>query len=946
MRRAEVESLETRRLLAGDFNAGFALPYQLDFNRPKTGVLDRDGTGTGFTWVQPNRDGTELNTRKLDFKIGIGILRLYRIGTIWESANTLQNALSVRYAASSKPWVISARINGTLPQVDANGEEGGIFFGPDQDDFVKLVVTHNSSGSGLMFVDEQKFKTGYRHELSSNVTNIGSLNNVETLDLYLAGNPDTGTVQAYYRVNSGDVKQIAQTLTLTGDKKDAFFSPAGFAGVMAAQGAPDTGVDITFDQFGIKRGAFGPVSPPSPPPPSPPPPVSPPPPPPPSTGGVPSIAAHKYFNDPRGGSGVTIGTSIRNTGSGNLTITGLSITGTDASQFTVSSTKSLPATIAPGAALSIQLTYSAPSSAVLGLHTAALNITTNGKNKSVDLRALATAGTGGTNEPSLQRVMDLYQIPDNVGDTNPADVFIGDPPATPNDEISIQKLVKAGSGPVTITPLAVFGVNSDPTARLGYYNPGSPTSKVELFSIPTADAQTVNVSPDGATSFDPGSEEFAFYSDWPGFKDNGTTRTVFQEDVFNTFDAHQARHIRWYPMKNADGSVVANSYIMAHEDFPGGYDTNDIVAIVSNVQPAAGGAEIGVESLDEPPGSDRLVFNRFINSDPNHPDTTFHNQAKLRIRNSGSATLNISSMSVSGEYQIIAGGGAQSIASGKFADVTVKFVGDQSTSGVKTGVLTIDSNDASESVLRVAMEGYNQEQPESINEPQLATVVNDLFGYGIVIQGPGQHLTNNGKIEAVGDEILSPYWLRAGTSEPVTIRQISAFHTQDDDVLMRWFDKGTPATRHTIFTTVPADSQTLFPRKTSDSGPAFGSFTPTNNSTPFGFSIDNEYSDDSLNATVPNSGDQGHHVRFFRFTDSRGNAVPNTYLMVMDYQGVNFDYNDNNYVITNIRPAGASGGAVAQSLAMAPTMPVKTSLFASSPLSTQKPSDLVEQIAV
>jgi hypothetical protein len=180
----------------------------------------------------------------------------------------------------------------------------------------------------------------------------------------------------------------------------------------------------------------------------------------------------------------------------------------------------------------------------------------------------------------------------------------------------------------------------------------------------------------------------------------------------------------------------------------------------------------------------------------------------------------------------------------------------------------------------------------------------------------------------------------------VTIRQISAFHTQDDDVLMRWFDKGTPATRHTIFTTVPADSQTLFPRKTSDSGPAFGSFTPTNNSTPFGFSIDNEYSDDSLNATVPNSGDQGHHVRFFRFTDSRGNAVPNTYLMVMDYQGVNFDYNDNNYVITNIRPAGASGGAVAQSLAMAPTMPVKTSLFASSPLSTQKPSDLVEQIAV
>ena len=103
----------------------------------------------------------------------------------------------------------------------------------------------------------------------------------------------------------------------------------------------------------------------------------------------------------------------------------------------------------------------------------------------IPLRGLGTAGTGGANEPSLQRIFDLYQIPDTVGDSNPDDVYLDNPPTTPNDEVTMQELLKAGDGPVTITPIAVFGVSSSTaaTAHFGYYTPGNSNDTSELLTF-------------------------------------------------------------------------------------------------------------------------------------------------------------------------------------------------------------------------------------------------------------------------------------------------------------------------------------------------------------------------------------------------------------------------------------------------------------------------------
>lgn len=889
-----IEALESRTFLAGDPNAGYPLPFALDFNRSKQGLLDRDGSGTGFTWAQPNRNGDEYQPRLIDLKIGAGILRLYTTGNADEgsnldSDNTLVNALTTTFAASSRPWVISSRLLGPPTQIDQPHEEGGIIFGPDQDNYVKLVLSAEGGKVGLQFFDEQKFKTGIRHSLPQTVYSIGSFSAISTIDLYLGGDPTTGYVNAFYRINGGNVVQLPPTLILKGDKRTVFFSGAAYGGVMAQSKNNAGGIDVTFDQFGIKRGVL--------------------------TGsggggggsGKIATAAQRVFNDVRGGSGgQTIGVAVRNTGTGALTIPagGLTVSGADAGMFSASTTEALPQTIQPGQSLSLKLTFTAPSSTSLGIHTANLAIHSDDPStpvKNVELRGLATAGTGGTNEPSLQRILDLYQIPDNVGDSNPGDVFLDDPPVTPNNEITIQQLKKAGAGDVTIQPIAVFGVSNPATVRLGTYEPGTPGKQMELFTIGPSDSQTVNPVPLGSISFDPGSAAFAIYSTWPAFKNtDGTVRQVFEEDDFNTFDAGDKRHIRFYPYKNSDGSVVPNTYVFAEEEIDAAKDNQDVICIISNVTSAEAGPEIGTENLDGWPAPDRLAFNRFQQGDPNFPNTTAHTQAKLRIRNSGSSTLSISSLAVSGPFSILSSTGPLTIAAGKFSDVLVQFNGG-STTGYKTGTLTINSNDADESVKSVNLAGYFQRKPEGGFESPLAPLVNNVYGFTTNIVNAGQSINTGGQAIAVGDEVMSGYWQRAYPTDPVIVRQLHAFHTQGNVAVFQWYLQSNSGTRHTLFTSAADDAQTLFPRQEGSSAPAGGSFTAN---TPFGFRVDNEWSDDTKNVQEHPGGGWGHHVRFYPLRDTYGNLVPNTYLMVMDYNGINYDYNDNMYVISNIKPAG------------------------------------------
>jgi len=614
------------------------------------------------------------------------------------------------------------------------------------------------------------------------------------------------------------------------------------------------------------------------------------------------------LNDPvTSGAGPERTLTITNTGSTPLAIPsdGLRITGPEAAIFQITRRPVLPAVIQPNQSVSVTLAMVAPAGTAVGIKNATLEIKSNDPDQpavNVAVRGLATTGTGGANEPSLQTLLDLFQIPIVTGDRNPAtaDLFSNAEPLLPNDEVVAPRLIKAGTGPVTVEPLAVFGVNSSPAVRFGWYDAGSPQGKNELFWVRSADAQSVLPPADGATSFDPGARSFGFYSMWPGFG----SREIYSEDVLNTIENTEAnrRKVRYYPLKNPDGSVVPNALVMAHEEFinaspNGNYDNQDIVAIIRNVAVAPAAPELGLENADGAPYYDRLAFSRIQNPGSNGT----HEVATLRLRNTGTAPLTLTGAQiVAGPYQVAAAPAMpHTIGVGQTADVQVRFnVGGGRLHG---GTLRLTTNDPDEATLDVPLAGYWQVQPENQQEPTLPEIL-QILDYRTALANAGQVLSNGGRIEAVGDEVLAPYWVRADLQQAVTVRQVAAFHTVNEGHAVRWYHKGASGTLRDVLTHSPTDAQTLLPRVNGNTGPAVGTFAPTS-ATPFGFKINAEWSDPTLNPRPSGQPqDQGHHVRFFPLRDRTGGVVRNTWLMIMDFAGVNYDYNDNVYVISNMRP--------------------------------------------
>jgi fibronectin type 3 domain-containing protein len=628
-------------------------------------------------------------------------------------------------------------------------------------------------------------------------------------------------------------------------------------------------------------------------------------------GGTASVNAPTfYFNDPANTPASPQQTlTITNTGNQPLSIPagGLSVVGTDGSLFPVSSSIAFPTIIPVGGSIQVGLQF-LPGNASLGIHTAQLQIQSNDALNpivTVNLRGLVTSGTGGTKEPSLQRILQLYQIPDNVGTNDASQTNLPTPPLSPNDEVVMPRLQKAGAGPVTITPLASFGASISPTSGLGYYSPGTYDSRTPLFSFDAANSQTVNPVPTGVTSFDPGSAIFGLYASFDAFSGptgaNGAPsanpRFAYSEDSLNLWDTSgNNRKVRFYPLKNADGSVVPNAFVFATEDFgiAPNYDSNDIVGIIRNVTAAPTGAEIGLQNIDGSPFPDRFVFNLVPSA-----AQTGHTTDTLRLFNTGDQPLSISSITSSNPFFSVANAFTYPllIAPGGHQDVTLNYSPTHTgASATDTGTLTINSNAIDAPVKTIQLQGLWQAFGTGAN-PTLPQIIG-AFGYSTNIVNANQSLNQGGAVQTAGEEVLSSYWQRADANLPVGVQQLAVFRAQGSSSTLYWFNQTSPSNYSTIINTNSGNSQSLLPSQ-SNGTPASSTFTPGNNAV-FGFNVDQlESSDDARNTPTG----QGHFLRFWPARDRSGNLIPNTWIMAMDYAGGNFGYNQNVYLIQNMKPA-------------------------------------------
>ena len=337
----------------------------------------------------------------------------------------------------------------------------------------------------------------------------------------------------------------------------------------------------------------------------------------------------------------------------------------------------------------------------------------------------------------------------------------------------------------------------------------------------------------------------------------------------------------------------------------------------------AGGAAplLSVRNLSVLPSDTRLVF-----SDIGVRNTTYgdvvHNTNGLRLSNAGPGVLRITALDIvntdgrSGVNWKLdpAPTLPLDIAAGAFADITLRFVG--ATGGYTPAVrfdaqLNIVSNDAARSPLPITLAGLFQTYSENGVEPSVGQIAS-LFGYSSLIPASTTEIgALSGRVTPqTSDEVLSGYWQPLDSAQPVKVTQIAAFHNQGTYGFLSRYDKGNPGGTSVLYTHNRLDSQSILPRNEDGSPLTTATFTPTGGNATFGFKTDGgAYSDPVLNPQLNAcTGGKtnvfcGNFVRFFQLYGPGRTPMPGQYLMIMDYTGGNYDYNDNMYVVSNVRPA-------------------------------------------
>ncbi len=619
---------------------------------------------------------------------------------------------------------------------------------------------------------------------------------------------------------------------------------------------------------------------------------------------------------------------ISNTGTANLDLVpgSVNVLGSAKGKFTTNFPSDTGFSIKPGKRFDMEVTFAAQDGAVV-VDVARISIVTTdpaARGFTIALRGLPTLGEGVDKEPSLQRVIDTFGLPIDVGDADPSDYLLGTPTST-SDEVVMQALQKSGTGAVIIRPLALFGVSSGPAVRVGYYSPGQTQSAKELWYVPVESAQSVNPIVYGQTVFDPGTSPFALFTQWPGFYNaDGTTRNVYSEDTLNSSwetNSSKLRKTRFYPFVDQFGNTVENAYVVAVEEYTAAYDNQDIVFIITNVKPADAKPTIAATSVFQQPDNTRLVFNKVEIPDEFVPNVTRLTQT-VKVRNTGTESL-LATFATTGNFSITSGGGSGiTIAPGATRNVVITFTA--SSGNVHNGTFTINSNDTANPTITYDLAGYWQQYSEYLptnhgasEEPTSKKIVNDLFGYTTVLANDGQNLSTAGEVRATGDEILQPYWKIADDGAYVRVTQLAAFHNQTyldvnlvpqaTQAYIGWYEQGSPNSTHTLATHASGDGQTVLPReKNNTSGITSGAFKP--GTATFGFVVEgNEYSDPTLNPDSLSRTGYGHFVRFWPAYDKQGKLIANSYIMLQDYNRdfTNYDFNDNIYLIENIKPVDA-----------------------------------------
>ncbi|MEX2378376.1 MAG: kelch repeat-containing protein [Dehalococcoidia bacterium] len=232
------------------------LPYELSFIEDAGGVWDRDQMGTGFTYIDQPTNGTGYVPALIDVETPPGVLRVTTTeGLNTQASNSLDNALGVGIDAPSQVSLITTTMS-QIPVGSRSSEQGGIWFGNDEDNFIKLVVISTEGGTRIQYQLEVDGEISTALTFRSDPINTAGVD----ITLVMRVDPFNRTVTGMYGMGEESLQTLGtftppgQFFSFDGARIDPFIGTDSFAGIFASHRRGPTALTYTFRDFSVVEG--------------------------------------------------------------------------------------------------------------------------------------------------------------------------------------------------------------------------------------------------------------------------------------------------------------------------------------------------------------------------------------------------------------------------------------------------------------------------------------------------------------------------------------------------------------------------------------------------------------------------------------------------------------------------------------------------------------------
>jgi hypothetical protein len=210
-------------------------------------VADTDGEGTGFTSTQPNKNGTQYKPSLID--LAGGTLSITSTNGKNSGAENLQdNALQLDFDGSRTDSFAQARILGPQTDLTSGAQQKAIYFGFDQDNYLKVEVEHRTSPSDGVYLTVFREQGGLTATIGQVL--VADPASISTLDLGIVADLETGSLRGVYRINSDTTwTDLGTSFSPTAVMR--WFSPQARAGVLVSHTGSTTPITGVFDSFSV-----------------------------------------------------------------------------------------------------------------------------------------------------------------------------------------------------------------------------------------------------------------------------------------------------------------------------------------------------------------------------------------------------------------------------------------------------------------------------------------------------------------------------------------------------------------------------------------------------------------------------------------------------------------------------------------------------------------------